>query len=88
MKAAEVMDLLRSIIPADTAGMKRTKRAQTYGGGHTATKQRQQQNGTWCPVCSHFHRVGAAACTAASAKAPSLETRPISTGRRVNADRG
>lgn len=89
MKAAEVQELLmRALVPADTAGQKRTKRAQGLGGNVYATKERQQQGGVWCPVCHHYHRVGSGGCSAGNIKSPSLEVRPIATGRRVNADRG
>lgn len=89
MKAAEVLALMeKALVPADTAGRKRTKRAQGLGGTVYATRERQQQGGVWCPVCHHYHRVGSGACTSAKIKSPSLEVRPISTGRRVHADRG
>lgn len=91
MDAPEILEMLfRALTPADTSGQKRVKRMLGWGGSTgSATRQRQQKHGTWCPVCHHYHRVGSP-CGAASkdVKTPSLHTKPLTTGRRVNADRG
>jgi hypothetical protein len=84
------MDLVRALVPADTAGEKRVKRMLGLGGSTgSATRQRQQQHGIWCPTCHHYHRVGSP-CGAAGkdVKAPKLESKDITTGRQVNATRG